>query len=274
MLRRTNDRFSAKPQVSDLCFQSQIHANISPTKSVREAPRMVSDAKMLKADRWSQLWLGLVCMILIANLQYAWTLFVNPMHQAHGWGIAAIQVAFSIFIATETWLTPVEGWLVDALGPRRGPPVMVELWRHHGRGGVGDRCLCEFARHALCRRSTVRHRRRRDLRHLRRQRSEMVSGPARPRRGHHRRRVRRRRGADRDPDPPAHRKRWLQQRLLLVRPGPGRHPAADRADHARANAGRDAANGARQGAAIGDQLPAQPRCWPRRHSGCSTSCSC
>ncbi|HUN42208.1 MAG TPA: oxalate/formate MFS antiporter [Acetobacteraceae bacterium] len=86
---------------------------------------MVSDSKMLKADRWSQLWLGLVCMILIANLQYAWTLFVNPMHQAHGWGIAAIQVAFSIFIATETWLTPIEGWLVDALGPRRGPPAMV-----------------------------------------------------------------------------------------------------------------------------------------------------
>ncbi|HTW69407.1 MAG TPA: oxalate/formate MFS antiporter, partial [Acetobacteraceae bacterium] len=86
---------------------------------------MASDPKMLKANRWSQLWLGLVCMILIANLQYAWTLFVNPMHQAHGWSIAAIQVAFSIFIATETWLTPIEGWLVDALGPRRGPPFMV-----------------------------------------------------------------------------------------------------------------------------------------------------
>src|ERR1700744_4257483 len=80
---------------------------------------------MLKADRWSQLWLGLVCMILIANLQYAWTLFVNPMHQANGWSVAGIQVAFSIFIATETWLTPIEGWLVDALGPRRGPPMMV-----------------------------------------------------------------------------------------------------------------------------------------------------
>jgi OFA family oxalate/formate antiporter-like MFS transporter len=86
---------------------------------------VVSDPRMLKADRWSQLWLGLVCMILIANLQYAWTLFVNPMHQANGWSVAGIQVAFSIFIATETWLTPIEGWLVDALGPRRGPPMMV-----------------------------------------------------------------------------------------------------------------------------------------------------
>jgi MFS transporter, OFA family, oxalate/formate antiporter len=86
---------------------------------------VVTDPKMLKADRWSQLWLGLVCMILIANLQYGWTLFVNPMHQANGWSIAGIQVAFSIFIATETWLTPIEGWLVDALGARRGPPIMV-----------------------------------------------------------------------------------------------------------------------------------------------------
>lgn len=86
---------------------------------------MPSDSSMVRADRWSQLWLGLVCMILIANLQYAWTLFVNPMHAANGWTIASIQVAFSIFIATETWLTPIEGWIVDALGPRRGPPLMI-----------------------------------------------------------------------------------------------------------------------------------------------------
>lgn len=91
---------------------------------------MPSDPTALRANRWSQLWLGVVCMVLIANLQYAWTLFVNPMSQAHGWSRAAIQVAFSIFIATETWLTPIEGWLVDWLGPRRGPPLMI------GFGGV------------------------------------------------------------------------------------------------------------------------------------------
>lgn len=55
-----------------------------------------------RANRWSQLWLGVVCMILIANLQYAWTLFVNPMQQARGWSLAEIQLAFSIFVATET----------------------------------------------------------------------------------------------------------------------------------------------------------------------------
>jgi OFA family oxalate/formate antiporter-like MFS transporter len=77
------------------------------------------------ANRWVQLWLGVLCMVLIANLQYAWTLFVNPMHQANGWSIAEIQVAFSIFIATETWLTPIEGYIVDRLGPRTGPRLMI-----------------------------------------------------------------------------------------------------------------------------------------------------
>jgi MFS transporter, OFA family, oxalate/formate antiporter len=86
---------------------------------------MAIERAALSANRWAQLWLGVLCMVLIANLQYAWTLFVNPMHQAQGWGIAEIQIAFSIFIATETWLTPVEGWIVDHLGPRRGPPLMV-----------------------------------------------------------------------------------------------------------------------------------------------------
>jgi OFA family oxalate/formate antiporter-like MFS transporter len=57
-------------------------------------------------------------MVMIANLQYGWTLFVNPIDQKYHWGPAAIQVAFSIFIATETWLVPIEGWFVDRYGPR------------------------------------------------------------------------------------------------------------------------------------------------------------
>jgi len=64
-------------------------------------------------------------MVMIANLQYGWTLFVNPMNKTHGWTIASIQVAFAIFIALETWLTPVEGWIVDLLGAQRGPKIMV-----------------------------------------------------------------------------------------------------------------------------------------------------
>src|SRR6516162_1016113 len=76
-------------------------------------------------NRWVQLWLGVLCMVLIANLQYAWTLFVIPMQKVNGWDLAGIQVAFSIFIATETWLTPIEGYIVDRLGPRTGPRSMV-----------------------------------------------------------------------------------------------------------------------------------------------------
>ncbi len=84
-----------------------------------------SGATATPATRWSQLIFGIICMVMIANLQYGWTLFVNPINKAHGWSIASIQLAFSIFIALETWLTPIEGWIVDTLGTRRGPKLVV-----------------------------------------------------------------------------------------------------------------------------------------------------
>ncbi|HTQ84026.1 MAG TPA: oxalate/formate MFS antiporter [Pseudolabrys sp.] len=77
------------------------------------------------STRWSYLVICVICMVMIANLQYGWTLFVNPINKAHGWSIASIQVAFAIFIALETWLTPIEGWIVDMLGPQRGPKLVV-----------------------------------------------------------------------------------------------------------------------------------------------------
>ncbi|HEY2929257.1 MAG TPA: oxalate/formate MFS antiporter [Albitalea sp.] len=76
-----------------------------------------------KFHRWGQLLMGIVCMAMIANLQYGWTLFVNPIADKHGWSRAAIQVAFTIFVLTETWLVPIEGYLVDRFGPR--PVVLV-----------------------------------------------------------------------------------------------------------------------------------------------------
>ena len=68
--------------------------------------------------RWGQLACGIACMVMIANLQYGWTLFVLPIDAKHHWGRAAIQVAFSIFVLTETWLVPIEGWFVDRFGPK------------------------------------------------------------------------------------------------------------------------------------------------------------
>jgi MFS transporter, OFA family, oxalate/formate antiporter len=70
------------------------------------------------STRLVQLAAGIICMVMIANLQYGWTLFVIPIDQKYQWGRAAIQVAFTIFVLTETWLVPIEGWLVDRYGPR------------------------------------------------------------------------------------------------------------------------------------------------------------
>ena len=67
---------------------------------------------------WVQLVAGVVCMAMIANLQYGWTLFVDPLARGNGWGRAAIQVSFTIFVLVETWLVPFEAALVDRYGPR------------------------------------------------------------------------------------------------------------------------------------------------------------
>jgi len=64
-------------------------------------------------------------MACVANLQYGWTLFVNPIDAKYHavWGLGkdtmkAIQWAFTLFVAVETFLVPVEGYLVDRYGPR------------------------------------------------------------------------------------------------------------------------------------------------------------
>ena len=71
-----------------------------------------------KNFRWLQLAMGIACMAMIANLQYGWTLFVDPIDAKFHWGRAAIQFAFTLFVLTETWLVPVEAWFVDKYGPR------------------------------------------------------------------------------------------------------------------------------------------------------------
>ncbi|HYL02982.1 MAG TPA: oxalate/formate MFS antiporter [Steroidobacteraceae bacterium] len=70
------------------------------------------------ANPWAQLIVGLICMVMVANLQYGWTLFVGPIGKQFGWTKAAIQVTFTLFVLFETWLVPAEGYLVDKFGPR------------------------------------------------------------------------------------------------------------------------------------------------------------
>jgi OFA family oxalate/formate antiporter-like MFS transporter len=69
-------------------------------------------------NRWFQLIASLIAMIMIANLQYAWTLFVDPMQKQTGWALSDIQGAFTLFILFQTWVQPLDGWLVDRFGPR------------------------------------------------------------------------------------------------------------------------------------------------------------
>ncbi len=87
-------------------------------------------ARASEGTRWAQLVFGIICMVMIANLQYGWTLFVNPIDQKYHWGRAAIQVAFTIFVLTETWLVPFEGYLIDKFGPKimvSGSGVLVAI---------------------------------------------------------------------------------------------------------------------------------------------------
>ncbi len=70
------------------------------------------------SNRWLQLTAGIICVVMIANLQYAWTYFVDPINARHSWGREAIQWGFTIFIMAATWLVPIQGWFSDRLGPR------------------------------------------------------------------------------------------------------------------------------------------------------------
>jgi OFA family oxalate/formate antiporter-like MFS transporter len=69
-------------------------------------------------NRWYRLVAAVVAMMMIANLQYAWTLFVKPIIGATHWKLSDVQWAFTLFIAFETWAMPCSGWLIDRLGPR------------------------------------------------------------------------------------------------------------------------------------------------------------
>ena len=88
-----------------------------------------------KGPRWgsARLRYHTPSVAMIANLQYGWTLFVSPIDQKYHWGRAAIQVAFTIFVLTETWLVPIEGYLIDKFGPR----VDDQRQRRTGRDRLG-----------------------------------------------------------------------------------------------------------------------------------------
>ena len=92
--------------------------------SLDQSPTNTATALSTTAPRpWVQLAAGVICMAMVANLQYGWTIFINPIDAKFHWGKAAIQVAFTLFILFETWLVPFEAYLADRFGPR--PLVMI-----------------------------------------------------------------------------------------------------------------------------------------------------
>src|SRR5215467_16193086 len=68
--------------------------------------------------RWAQLVFGIICMVMVANLQLGWTPFVEPIDQKFHWGRYSIQWAFTIFVLVQTWFVPLHGYLIDRFGPR------------------------------------------------------------------------------------------------------------------------------------------------------------
>lgn len=79
------------------------------------------------SPRWRYLILCVICMIMIANMQYGWSVFVLPLQKAHGWSVSGIQFSFTLFVALETWGTPINGWLADRLGADLGPRVVMTV---------------------------------------------------------------------------------------------------------------------------------------------------
>ena len=82
------------------------------------ATAAIPRSRSVLANPWLQLVIGIVCMVMIANLQYGWTFFVPDIQKKFGWDRASIQIAFTLFVLFETWLVPIEGWFVDKYGPR------------------------------------------------------------------------------------------------------------------------------------------------------------
>jgi MFS transporter, OFA family, oxalate/formate antiporter len=69
-------------------------------------------------NRWIRLGAAVTAMIMIANLQYGWTLFTGPLTKATGWKLSEVQWGWTLFIALETWAMSLCGWMIDKRGPR------------------------------------------------------------------------------------------------------------------------------------------------------------
>ncbi len=77
-----------------------------------------SPAQAATATRWTQLVLGLIAMMSISSPQYGWAFFTKPLQDSLGVHLSALQVTFTILIVLQTFLSPLQGYLIEKLGPR------------------------------------------------------------------------------------------------------------------------------------------------------------
>jgi oxalate/formate antiporter len=75
-------------------------------------------AEAASGTRWRQLLIGFIVMMVISSPQYVWTLFVPSFQKTTGAVLSEVQWTITILIVLQTWLSPVQGFLVERLGPR------------------------------------------------------------------------------------------------------------------------------------------------------------
>jgi MFS transporter, OFA family, oxalate/formate antiporter len=68
--------------------------------------------------RWLQLFMGFVVMMTISSPQYVWTLFTPSFQTKTGALLSDVQWTITILIVLQTWLSPLQGFLVDRFGPK------------------------------------------------------------------------------------------------------------------------------------------------------------
>ena len=78
----------------------------------------VSSAQSATSTRWVQLVLGLIAMMSISSPQYGWTFFTKSLQESLGVQLSTLQVTFTILIVLQTFLSPIQGYLVDKFGAR------------------------------------------------------------------------------------------------------------------------------------------------------------
>lgn len=72
----------------------------------------------LRNNRWFQLVIALIMMMMISGSQYAWSLYSSPLKDKLGVSLPIIQYAFTMFVIFETVSQPVGGWFVDKFGTK------------------------------------------------------------------------------------------------------------------------------------------------------------